>query len=263
MDTKKRTIFLAILLIIVTGFSYYFYTKNLKHPLTASGTIEATEIIVSSKVVGRITELKVDEGDPVSSNETIALIEKKELNANLANAQSRYNLAQDEFKRSAALYEENVISRQQYDISKSNLEIAKAAFDLANLQYDNSTIISPVTGIVIVREIEKGELAVIGTPIFTLADLREVKLTVYLPAQDIGKIKLGEEVFVYVDSYPNEKFTGKISHISNKAEFTPKSIQTKEERTTQVFGVRIKISNLDMKLKPGMPADAEFKWNTQ
>ena len=96
-----------------------------------------------------------------------------------------------------------------------------------------------------------------------MADLSVVKLIVYLAEENVGKVSLGEAVDVSVDSYPDQKFVGKITYISDQAEFTPKSIQTKEERTTQVFGIKIEIPNPDLKLKPGMPADAEFKWTSR
>jgi HlyD family secretion protein len=143
------------------------------------------------------------------------------------------------------------------------MDVAKAALDTAQLQLDNTTIKAPISGVILVKAIEPGELATIGTPIVTMADLSVVKLTVYLAEQNVGKVSLGEAVDVSVDSYPDRKFTGKITYISDQAEFTPKSIQTKEERTTQVFGIKIEIPNPDRKLKPGMPADAEFQWTAR
>ena len=156
-----------------------------------------------------------------------------------------------------------MISPQQYDAASSALAVASATLQLAKIQVENATIKAPIKGVVLVKAIEQGELATIGTPIVTMADLEKVKLIVYLGERNIGKVKLGEEVSIRVDSYPNEKFSGKIVYISDKAEFTPKSIQTKEERVTQVFAIKIEIPNPGMKLKPGMPADAYFRWNTQ
>ena len=111
---------------------------------------------------------------------------------------------------------------------------------------------------ILVKAIEAGELAAVGTPIVTMADLRELNLRVYVEEKSVGKVQLGEEVAVTTDSFPNEKFKGSVTYISDKAEFTPKSIQTKDERVTLVFAVKIKIANPDLKLKPGMPADAQF-----
>ncbi|MEK7377230.1 MAG: efflux RND transporter periplasmic adaptor subunit [Candidatus Margulisiibacteriota bacterium] len=108
------------------------------------------------------------------------------------------------------------------------------------------------------KAVEEGELVAIGSTIMTVADLRSLELKVYIPERRIGKINLGQATNITVDSFPGQNFEGKVKYISNKAEFTPKNIQTKEERVNQVFEVKIKIPNPDMKLKPGMPADAEI-----
>lgn len=261
---RIRIIFLIIIILgLISGGIWYFYFKNHEDKLVASGTIEAVEITVSSKVIGRIVELKIEEGSKVSEGKILAVIESKELEAALKSAQAKYKMAKDDYIRSKQLYADKMISPQKFEATASALEVASAALDAAKIQYENTVIKSPISGTVLVKAVEKGELATVGAPIATLANLSEVDLTVYLAEKDIGKVKLGEEVLVSVDSFPNEKFKGKIIYISDKAEFTPKSIQTKKERTTQVFGIKIKISNPDLRLKPGMPADAEFQWNLQ
>jgi HlyD family secretion protein len=85
----------------------------------------------------------------------------------------------------------------------------------------------------------------------------------YVPETKYGKIMLKDYVYITVDAYPGETFTGRVSTISNKAEFTPKNIQTKEERATQVFGIKVKLPNTEDKLKPGMPADAVIYLNSK
>jgi HlyD family secretion protein len=89
-----------------------------------------------------------------------------------------------------------------------------------------------------------------------MADLTYLEMMVYVSETKYGRISLKDDVEITVDSFPGRKFDGKVKYISDKAEFTPKNIQTKEERVSQVFGVKIGISNSDLKLKPGMPADA-------
>ena len=263
MDRKRLIPVLAILLVVIAGFIYYFYKNSLDRSLTASGTIEVTNVTVSSKVVARALEVKVSEGSQVKQGDTLALLDPSELQQVVNGAKARYQIAKDDFARNKQLFFDKMISPQQYDASSAALDVAKAALDIAQLQLDNAAITAPISGVILVKAIEPGELATIGTPIVTMADLSLVKLTVYLAEQNIGKVNLGEAVDVSVDSYPNQKFIGKITYISDQAEFTPKSIQTKEERTTQVFGIKIEIPNPDLKLKPGMPADAEFKWTSQ
>ncbi|HVN67672.1 MAG TPA: efflux RND transporter periplasmic adaptor subunit [Candidatus Sulfotelmatobacter sp.] len=263
MDRRRKILLLAVVLIVIGGFIYYFYKNSLDHGLTASGTIEATDVTVSSKVVARALEVKVDEGSQVKQGDVLAVLDPSELQQTLNSAQAKYQIAEDDFARNKQLFADKMISPQQYDASSSTLDVAKAALDTAQIQLDNTTIKAPISGVILVKAIEPGELATVGTPIVTMADLTVVKLIVYLAEQNVGKVSLGEEVAVSVDSYPNQKFLGKITYISDQAEFTPKSIQTKEERTTQVFGIKIEIPNPDLKLKPGMPADAEFKWTSR
>jgi RND family efflux transporter MFP subunit len=263
MDRKKLILLLAVVVVVIGGFIYYFYKNSLDHGLTASGTIEVTDVTISSKVVAKALEVKVDEGSRVKQGDTLAVLDPSELQQALNGAQARYQIAKDDFARNKQLFADKMISPQQYDAAASAMDVARAALDTAQIQFDNAVIKAPISGVILVKAIEPGELATIGTPIVTMADLSVVKLTVYLAEQNVGKVSLGEAVDVTVDSYPNQKFIGKITYISDQAEFTPKSIQTKEERTTQVFGIKIEIRNPDMKLKPGMPADAEFAWTSR
>ena len=263
MDRRRMVVLLAVVLIVIGGFSYYLYQNSRPSGLIASGTIEATDVTVSSKVVARVLAVKVDEGSQVKQGDTLALLDPSELQQALNAAQARYQIAKDDFARNQKLFADKMISPQQYDASASALDVAQAALSTAQIQFDNATIKAPLSGVVLVKAIEPGELATVGTPIVTMADLSAVKLTVYLAEQNVGRVSLGEEVAVSVDSYPDRKFAGKITYISDQAEFTPKAIQTKEERVTQVFAVKIEIPNADLKLKPGMPADAAFAWNTR
>ncbi len=263
MDRRRIILLAVVLVLVVAGFGYYYYKNLTNNQLTASGTIEVTDVTVSSKVVARVLAVKVDEGSQVKQGETLAELDPSELQQAVNSAQARYQIAKDDYARNKQLYADRMISPQQFDAAASAQDVAKAALDTAQIQLDNATIRAPLSGVILVRAIEPGELAAVGTPIVTMADLSAVKLVVYLAEENIGKVSLGENVSVSVDSYPGQTFTGKITYISDQAEFTPKSIQTKEERTTQVFGVKIEIPNPDQKLKPGMPADAQFTWTSR
>jgi HlyD family secretion protein len=95
----------------------------------------------------------------------------------------------------------------------------------------------------------------------TVIDLKQVWVMAYVSEINLGKVKLGQEGKVKVDSFPEKEFIGKVTYISPEAEFTPKNIQTKEERVTLVFGVKIELDNPDQELKLGMPADAILALN--
>jgi HlyD family secretion protein len=105
---------------------------------------------------------------------------------------------------------------------------------------------------------EPGELVTPGAPIVRLAALDSVWLKVYIPEPEMGRVKLGQSAQVTSDSYPDKQYAGRVIEISQEAEFTPKNVQTKEERVKQVFWVKIGVDNPDRELKPGMPADAEI-----
>jgi multidrug resistance efflux pump len=120
------------------------------------------------------------------------------------------------------------------------------------------TLQAPRTGVVLERMVSAGEIAPPNFALLTLADLDQVTLTVYVPENEIGLVKVNQAVKITVDSYPERTLDGKVVHIASSAEFTPKNVQTKEERVSTVFAVKIEIPNLDHALKPGMPADAEI-----
>ena len=115
------------------------------------------------------------------------------------------------------------------------------------------------TKLVVERTVEEGETVNPGAPLFTLADLSKVTLTIYIAEADIARVKVGQRVVVTVDSYPGREFRGEVVHIATEAEFTPRNVQTKEERVNMVFAVKVEIPNPDEALKPGMPADAAIE----
>jgi HlyD family secretion protein len=115
---------------------------------------------------------------------------------------------------------------------------------------------SPLDGFILVKSSLPGEVVQIGTPVFTAIDLNNVWVTAYISETDLGKVKLNQKAQVETDSYPGKKYSGKVSFISSQTEFTPKYIQTSEERVKYVYRVKIKVDNSSLDLKPGMPADA-------
>ncbi|NQU17600.1 MAG: efflux RND transporter periplasmic adaptor subunit [Candidatus Saganbacteria bacterium] len=260
---KKRILILVLIAAVLAGTIWFAAGQFNGHQPDASGVIEATEVTISSRVIGSVLELKVDEGFAVATEEEIAIIDPREIEAALNSSRAKHNLAADNYNRSKRLYADRLISEQQYKEARSSFEISRSGVEIAELNLENTIIRAPFSGIILTKAIEAGELAVIGKPIVTMADLNEVSLKVYLPEKEAGKISLGQIAKVTVDSYPGHNFRGEVANISDQAEFTPKSIQTREERTTQVFGIKIKIRNQDRKLKPGMPADAEFEWPEQ
>jgi multidrug efflux pump subunit AcrA (membrane-fusion protein) len=145
---------------------------------------------------------------------------------------------------------------EQIAVAESQVRQAEASLRALNVQRDKHTLVAPLAGWVVEQSAQAGEMAVPGATLLTLADLANVTLTVYVPEPDVDTVSIGQNVTVFVDTFPDTPFTGYVTYISDEAEFTPKNIQTREERTTTVFAVKIKLENEDQQLKPGMPADA-------
>ncbi len=136
------------------------------------------------------------------------------------------------------------------------MEQAKGALNSAVTVRSQTRIYSPATARVTLRDLEPGDLVTPGTPIVQLAELQQVWLRVYVPEEQVQQVKLGQPAVVTTDETGSKSFEGKVTEINQEPEFTPKNIQTKEERVKLVFGVKITIDNPTQELKPGMPADA-------
>ena len=143
-------------------------------------------------------------------------------------------------------------------VAKAQVRQAQAALNRIEVQLDKLRLTAPRDGIITDRPAHPGELAIPGSILLNLGDLDRVTLTVFIPATQIGNVKLGQTAQVRVDAYPDEIFEGTVAYISPEAEFTPKNVQTEEERVNLVFAVKISLDNPDHRLKPGMPADAEI-----
>lgn len=144
------------------------------------------------------------------------------------------------------------------EVLEANLQSARAQLVTLAARQEKYTLTAPLSGVVLEQVAHQGELAVPGASLVTMADLREVTLTVFVAASDYGRLREGQAVEVTVDSHPGQVFKGVVTHISNEAEFTPKNVQTQEERVNLVYAIKITLPNESGLLKPGMPADARF-----
>ena len=147
---------------------------------------------------------------------------------------------------------------EQIAAVEAQVDIAQAALGALRAQADKFTLGAPISGLVLERPVQVGEVALPGAPLMTLADLDKVTLTVYVPEDQLGRVQIGQPVTVTVDAYPGRTFLGMVTSVASQAEFTPKNVQTREERVNMVFGVKVELVSPDHALKPGMPADAVF-----
>ena len=307
-----------LLLLLILGCG----NGNNKNTIEASGNIEATNVIVSSQVTGKVLSLLKDEGENVNAGDTVLIIDHETLGLQLEQAlaakeaaEAQLNLlkvgareedikqgeeavtqakvsfesAQRDAERMEALFNSKAITKKQNEDANSRLDITRAqltaaqenlkklknlarpedikqaqanvdrqiaTIDILKKQIRDSYVQSPINGIIVKKFFEPGETVTMLSSLFKVSDLTIVNLIIYVSEEELGKVKLGQTADVSSDTYPDKKYEGKITYISPEAEFTPKNIQTKDERTKLVFAVKIKVKNPEFELKPGMPADA-------
>jgi HlyD family secretion protein len=265
--------------------------------ITASGTMESTEILLSAKAGGTLTALLVGEGDPVAAGQLIAVIDSEkvflqktqalamlqELRLNRLNASRMTNTAKENLdnltkksERIRALLEDGSATQQQYDDLETGRKAAEAQYEngrtslaaldakeaqlqaqigLIDSQLRDARVTAPISGVVLDKYLDAGEVARPLAPIVTIADLTKMHIRIYLKETDIARIKLNGAAQIAITAYPEKVFPGRIAWISDRAEFTPKNVQTKEARTDLVYAIKIEVANPDGILKIGMPAD--------
>jgi HlyD family secretion protein len=270
MQKKKIIIPIAAVIACLLLLLSYFQDKiNSNGPIKVSGNIEATEVRLSFQVAGKITELLSDEGRFVKKGEIVARLDKDELTrikeqtqARLKEAEFNYSRLKDDYARAENLFKGGALPEQQKDAAKTSFKIAEArlkdassSLELADIRLNYADLASSVDSFVIAKSAEAGEIVQIGSTVFTVADLNDIWLTAYINQTDLGKVKLNQQVNIKTDTYPDKIYRGRISFISQQAEFTPKQIQTAEERVKLVYRIKIAVDNTNLELKPGMPAD--------
>jgi len=173
-------------------------------------------------------------------------------------AVNRYNSMQQQYKSARENYDKLLKFARPEEIKQAMARVDQtiANENLVKKHIRDSYVVSPISGFVVKKYFEAGETVAPMSSLLKLSDLSKVKLLIYVSEKELGKVKLGQEADVTTDSYDGKKYEGKVIYISPEAEFTPKNIQTKDERTKLVFAVKIEIPNPNFELKPGMPADA-------
>ncbi len=220
--------------------------------------------------------------DRAQAEREAALRERDRVQRDLRTAQHHVENARKDDQRYAALVRDGTIPQERREQSANALAEAEgrvevlttgitqanariAAMDksvqLAQSQLGKTVIAAPLSGTVVTKSIEVGELATPGRPIATIVDLTRVELKVYVPEKDIGKLRLGSEARVRTDAFADRYLDARVSRVDNQAQFTPRDIHVPDERTRLVFGVTLALDNPQGLLKPGMPADAWVRWD--
>jgi HlyD family secretion protein len=172
----------------------------------------------------------------------------------IASAQSEV----DYWKNQLSLTQEGPRS-EDIEAAAASVKKAEAEIKFLQVQLSKSQLTSPVTGIVTQRPFEHGELVPAGPAVFTVTELDRPWVSVFVPETEMAQIQLGAQCQVTVDSLPGTPLTGRVSWISQNAEFTPRFIQTERQRVDLVFQVKVQVENSGLELKPGMPADVQVR----
>ena len=271
---KKRILIAGIGIVILIALFMTFRLRNKQDPgvLPVSGNVEVTEVNIAFKIPGRVVSLLTDEGRTVKTSEKIAVLDSAEyesqVNQNraiLRNAEATLDKARKDYERADVLYKNGAISSQQMDAAKtandvtlSQVQQAAAALRTFEVKLKDTVIYSPVSGVVLRKNVEAGETVSAGTPVYTIGDLENPWIKVYVKEGKLGLVKLGQKAEIRTDSYPGKIYEGTVTYISSEAEFTPKNVQTQEERVKLVYGVKVSVKNVNDELKPGMPADVKI-----
>jgi HlyD family secretion protein len=216
---------------------------------------------------GSVSKQEFDQAES-SYNVAIANVEIKKQEINIA--KNRIKMAEGSLIRSNSTLYTSAQRKEQIDIlnsqlkqaksqlesSKLNVTRAKADIQLLKAQINYLNITSPISGVIISRTTEPGEVAATGRILLTLLDYNSVYLRGYIPEGNIGLVKIGQKAKVFLDSAPKKPLSAAVSEIDSVASFTPENIYFKNERVKQVFGIKLTIDNPSGYAKPGMPADA-------
>lgn len=284
--------------IIIASSIFLYSCGKSNEQYDASGTFEATEIIVSSEASGKILQFDVQEGQPLDSSQYVGYVDstqlylkkqqllasikalqsrRPEVSKQIAAIQQQIATAKTEKTRVENLVKANAANQKQLDdinaqiaLLEKQLAAQKSTLDISNYgisedvatleiqvaqlddQLQKCRIVSPIAGVLLVKYAEMGEIAVPGKSLFKVADIEDMTLRAYITSGQLTQLKIGQTVKVFADfGEETREYSGEITWISSKSEFTPKTIQTKDERANLVYAVKIAVKN-DGFLKIGM-----------
>ena len=217
--------------------------------------------------------------------------EIEQAKANVGYADAEFSKARKDFQRAEALFKDGAISAQNMDAARKSYDSAasqhqkaiealsltkegtrkeqiaaaeqrvkqaEAGLIISEERLKDTVLNAPVSGVILKKNVEAGDTIASGVPVCTIGDLENPWVKVYVKEDKLGLVKLGQKAEIRVDSYPGKFYEGIVTYISSEAEFTPKNVQTQEERVKLVFGVKVSVKNLKDELKPGMPADVKI-----
>ncbi len=248
--------------------------RSTENEYDASGTFEADEVIVSSELNGQLTSFKVDEGNVLSKDQVVGTIDslslalqKQQVEASIrslslktSDVQPQINLLKDQLTVQQSQLDQLIRERNRMEnlVKSETAPLRKQAAQISE-QLSKANIVNPINGTVLTTYAEEGEVTAPGKALYKIADLSFITLRAYITGVQLSQVKLNQSVQVLVDSGAKKyrTYNGTITWISDKAEFTPKTIQTKDERANLVYAIKIKVKN-DGYLKIGMYGEVKL-----
>ena len=242
MKGKIRLIVAALVVLLVAGVA--IRALLLREPFRYVGTIEATEVDISARVASAIDRVSVQEGDAVHRDQLLVTLTCEDIKVSAVQAER-------DFQRAAKLHKDGFIREDAYDQFKTQLQQARLRLEWCDVR-------APLDATVLTRYREPGEVVSPGMKLLTLGDLRTPWAYVYVEQPMLARLQVGMDVTGILPELGKRSVSGKIIKINDEAEFTPKNVQTREERTRLVYGVKIEFANPEGLLKPGMPIEVEL-----
>lgn len=263
---KTRIILSAIFITLMiwgifSMIAHYISGINLRSGfLEVSGRIEGYEYHAGTKASGRVAEMFVAEGDRVKVGQPIGKIYSRQIEAALEDARARLELAEKEYNHYKALAHKDAVAKIKFDEADQNFKVARENFNRAEADLEDTLVVAPTDGTVVTQIVWPGEVISAGTPLVTIINMDDLFLNIFLATDVAGKVAIGNEVLIFPDSIPDDSFEAYVNKIGEKAEFTPKNVETKSQRAKLVFQIKAKIKdNKGHALKPGMPSSSVIR----
>jgi RND family efflux transporter MFP subunit len=255
----KRTLMIVAIVAVVgaVGFGVYTYMTGTSaassSTLGGTGTIEAVNVTVSSQASGRIVDARVKVGDVVKKGEVLfkldnqmPLVQIAQAEAGVKAAEATLQYAKDNSKTDAEIAQD-----------QAALDQARATLKMTQIQYGYTTVKAPISGVALTVPVNAGENAAPGQMLARLGDTQHLTVSIYVPENQIGQVKIGKVGSLTTDS-SDKTYKCVVTSVASQAEFTPASIETKDQRVKLVYQVQLDVADPTGTLKPGMPADVKL-----
>lgn len=254
-----------------TAFTVFKKTVPLKIATAKAGLNHANAELISSLANENQMHKDSERFRELLKRETVERRRSELADLSWKVARAQHSTAQSARTQAEKLLAETDLERDKIQVKESEVDaiaaqVIQAQAQLAEAQsvLDDLIIRAPEAGIITTRIVDLGEMVAAGSPLFDIVDLDKLFLKVYVPEKDIGKIRLGLAAQIYTDAFPDKPFLATIRYIASQAEFTPKEVQTPDERVKLVYAVKLYLeTNPEHQLTPGLPADAVIRWQKE